>query len=118
MKYKKGDVLEGEKGKIEVIEILGEICICIEPHTGLFRGVYTEKDFEFYGFTLKQEGPWVPILKEDFWTVGLKGDVYDTSCQAEDDEYGIWLIQIGNCFRTKEQAEKYKQWLLTKPYSV
>lgn len=65
--------------------------------------------------TLKQEDYWVPTkLGEEFWSVCNAGALiqFEYVGDNEDD----WNLRSGNCFKTKEQAEKYKQWLLTKPY--
>jgi len=53
----------------------------------------------------KEDALWVPKLHANYWTIDDYGDVsFRTS---RDYDYTSAAIQFGNCFQTKEQAERH-----------
>jgi len=115
MKYKKGDVLEKRGAEMRIAEIYGEICFPVSK-TGIALRPQTEKELDESGFTLKQEGPWVPKKGEYYFFLS---DASNPEMQINlGHEIDLFRISIGNCHQTEEKVEQYKQWLLTKPYRV
>lgn len=53
-----------------------------------------------------QSKRWKPKNRERYWVVECNGNI----CQTEwnDDNIDDWLYLTGNCFKTKEEAEEYK----------
>ena len=53
---------------------------------------------------------WKPKDSEIYWSVWGFGDVFSRTWDGMNDDEGYWLM--GNCFRTREEAEFYKEKLL------
>lgn len=71
---------------------------------------------------LKIEMPdYVPKGKDKYWRIGVKNffalydNKYMIECvEYEDDLLGRLCVSIGNCFRTKEEAENHKEDIIKK----
>lgn len=58
----------------------------------------------------KKKGRFIPEKSGNYWFVSGCGYVYETTnARLEEDKY---LISIGNCFQTKEEASEYKEKLI------
>jgi hypothetical protein len=115
-RYKEGDILVGIGGqKRKVLGVCGEIRFL--SHTDDFDGasssIWTEKELEKNGFTLEQPR-WKPEQGDVYWFLNLNGEVYLETWM--DGTYDNFKFEIGNCFLTELQAQKYKQWLLDHSY--
>lgn len=64
------------------------------------------EELQAYIEGLDTNSNWEPGLREDYWCVDCRGEVKLTD--NNDLAYDHWNIKIGNCFRTKEEAENYK----------
>ena len=75
-----------------------------------------------YFETLKIEMPdYIPRGKDKYWRIGIKNlaSLYDNKYMIECVEYEDNLlnrlcVSIGNCFRTKEEAENHKEEIIKK----
>lgn len=71
---------------------------------------------------LKIEMPdYVPKSKDKYWRIGVKNyfalydNKYMIECvEYEDDLLGRLCVSVGNCFRTKEEAENHKEDIIKK----
>lgn len=55
-------------------------------------------------YTIKRR-PWKPNDEDDFYYVEIDGEVCRYSCFRSDDADYINYYKLGNCYRTKEDAE-------------
>jgi len=54
--------------------------------------------------------PFISGRNEEYWYVGYDGDIY---CRRNaDHKRDTYKISVGNCFRTKQAAQKYKDFIL------
>lgn len=51
--------------------------------------------------------PWKPKQDEEYWYSDWEDDVFCSTFNA-DSKYDLMLYAVGNCFRTKEEAETHK----------
>ncbi len=56
---------------------------------------------------MTQQERWKPNEDEEYWAIEVDGQVACVS--AYPDEIIEWDFLIGNCFKTKEEAEEYKK---------
>jgi hypothetical protein len=65
----------------------------------------------------QEQGQWVPKRHHDFWFLDLNGGIELDYWEGTQNDKNFLLM--GNCFKTKEEAEKYKlrlQSMARKPY--
>jgi hypothetical protein len=98
----------GEKRKI--LFVSGDLIIPSKiGNFDMASSNFTKKELEKFGWSLLEE-PWVPKKGEDYWKVDSDGDVYYR--KNHDSESDHFHFKIGNCGRTKADAELYKQKLI------
>lgn len=51
--------------------------------------------------------PWKPKYDDIYWYASIDGRVYSTTWTKHNDDIHRYIL--GNCFKTKEEAEKYKR---------
>lgn len=70
---------------------------------------YLLKDLLIGSYTIKRK-PWKPKKDEKYWCVGMNELVH---CYCfNDDIIDFYHIKLGNCYRTKEEAEANKdKWI-------
>lgn len=120
MKYKKGDRLRNSTGfgfnldrDLEIVEVFNKVYLCFSFPNGK-TCTYSQEELDREGWELKEEGHWVPEEGEQYWTVDHDGHVYLS--RNDGGQTDSFRIATGNAKKTEEEAEKYKLWLLTKPY--
>lgn len=67
----------------------------------------------FDGSYTIQKRPWRPKNNEVFWLVGISGNVL-CSCFCKNNVCDLGILNMGNCFPTKEAAEATKPEMLAK----
>ncbi len=55
-------------------------------------------------------GPFIPCRSEDYWYIGYDGGVYTR--RNVDHKRDKYKISVRNCFRTKQAAQDYKEYVL------
>ena len=53
---------------------------------------------------------WKPKYNDDYYICDINGNIYLTKCYWDNDDHFIY--SIGNCFKTEEEAENYKEKLI------
>lgn len=104
-KLKLGDILIDEDGdKTKVLGVLTNLVgLSIYNHFEEFRLWYTAKELEDWGLDFSESEKWVPKHKEDYWFKQSDGRSFlDFNSNRSID---IFRIKIGNCFKTKEEAD-------------
>lgn len=56
------------------------------------------------GFIIEKEKAWTPKVGENYWIVDIQGDAFETENFGWNSDRGS--IAVGNCYRTKEEAEQ------------
>jgi hypothetical protein len=104
-----------------------------ERHSQAFENNYRSRAINREIFKLKEEAQaeadrknslvkealkpkrWVPSLDEKFWFITSAGETHSFCRLVSDDDFDIKRINIGNCFRTKAEADvcaaNFKKWL-------
>jgi len=69
------------------------------------EGWYTEKQLKFAGYIIPPKEKWKPEVDEKMFFVNSCG-VVDWYCFDDEDDSIQDLSKVGNCFQTKEEAQK------------
>lgn len=115
MPFTQGQILENEEGQRKVLGVCGEVYfISIDQRfLSATSCLYTEQDLINDGYKPVPK-KWVPVVDELIWVVSAFGSISSFSWYGRADyEYAY---SIGNCFKTRKQAEAYRQYLLDNPY--
>lgn len=113
--YKEGDILVSGKYKRKVLGVCGEVYLLsdTDDHERYYM-IGTQKDLADCNYTLEQPR-WKPEYGEIYWYLDSCTASTETNCWGNffSDHFNF---KTGNCFKTQEEAGKYKQWLLDHPY--
>ena len=130
MKYKQGDILTNYNGYRKILGVCGEVYFMsyesedtkgerLKQH---FDGL-TQYDLDKYGYRLYTPPeevepklsykPFSPKEEERYFYVDTWGRVLNSAYYIGG---GVnkWDVKSGNCFRTKEEAEYYRDWLIAR----
>jgi len=58
-----------------------------------------------------EKAPWKPKYNDIYWYINIDGDVYRTMFVC-DNEYDLMFYKNGNCFKSKEDAERSRERIL------
>ena len=127
MKYKQGDILTNDNGRRKVFGVCGEVYFMSyeskDTKGKIFNelsGGYTQYDLDKGGYKLytppeagKQLSykPFSPKEEEIYFYVGTWGHVLSGTYYSNANK---WNAESGNCFRTEEEAEYYRDWLIAR----
>lgn len=111
MNYKQGDIIENKNGKRKVLGVCGEVCFMSlqNNYDEATDHCYTQKKLDELGYSLVQSD-WKPEYDGTYYFVNVEGDVdrYDW-CSSYSDKK---RLELGNCYRTRELAEKARERVL------
>ena len=130
MKYKQGDILTDNNGYKKIMGVCGELYFMSyesedtkgERLKQLSDG-NTQYDLDKNGYKLYTPPeevepklsykPFSPKEGEKYFYVDTWGDVSSDIYYSVDSAYK-WNAESGNCFRTEEEAEYYRDWLIAR----
>ena len=130
MKYKQGDILIANEGYRKVLGVCGEVYFMSYSSENIegenlkqhFDG-YTQHDLDIYGcklYTPPEEvetklsyKPFSPKEEEKYFYLSPSGRVLSSAYYSDGMAYK-WDAESGNCFRTKEEAEYHRDWLIAR----
>ena len=130
MKYKQGDILTDNNGYRKVLGVCGEVYFTSyaaediegESLNNHFDGC-TQYDLDENGYKLYTPPeevepklsykPFSPKEEEKYFYVSPSGRVLSVYYYSDGSTYK-WNAESGNCFRTKEEAEYYRDWLIAR----
>ena len=130
MKYKQGDILTDNNRYIKVMGVCGEVYFMSYESKDTkgerlkqLSGGYTQYDLDKGGYKLYTPPeevepklsykPFSPKEEEKYFYVSPSGRVLSGTYYSDGSAYK-WDAESGNCFRTKEEAEYYRDWLIAR----
>lgn len=119
MPFTQGQIIANCDGLRKVLGVYGDIYVLsvVDNFETADLRNFREEDLKKLNFQSTLE-KWTPEHGKDYFCVenGVickrQWDSYDT----DEWEENHWYLETGNCFYTKEEAKKYRQWLLDNPY--
>ena len=130
MKYKQGDILTNYNGYRKILGVCGEVYFMSyesedtkgERLNKHFGGL-TQYDLDKNGYKLYTPPeevetklsykPFSPKEYDKYFLVGPSGLVLSDTYYS-DGSTSKWNAESGNCFRTKEEAEYHRDWLIAR----
>ena len=109
--WKTGDYIINGEDKRKILFAGGELIVvsyCNKFEQADFHN-YTQKELEKEGYKLVEED-WLPTHGYRYWFVSGDGIIEWSEWVNDNSDKGY--IKMGNCFKSKEQAEAYKQKLI------
>ncbi len=131
MKYKQGDMILTYNNRYrKILGVCGEVYFMSYESEGVgddildeFSDGYTEYDLDRNGYRLYTPPeevepklsykPFSPKKGEKYFYVDILGDV-SSSVYYSRGNINEWQVKSGNCFRTKEEAKYYRDWLIAR----
>ena len=130
MKYKQGDILTDNNGYRKILGVCGQVYFISYQSEEIegenlnrhFDG-YTQYDLDKGGYRLYTPPeevetklsykPFSPKEEEEYFYVNTWGHVLSGTYYSDNNTYK-WDAESGNCFRTKEEAEYHRDWLIAR----
>ena len=130
MKYKQGDILTYNNRYRKILGVCGEVYFMsyisddVEgENLNKYLDGHTQYDLDKNGYKLYTPPeevepklsykPFSPKEEDEYFYVDIWGGVLSGTYYS-DGNINEWQVKSGNCFRTKEEAEYYRDWLIAR----